>query len=245
MSRLILQMQTSIDGFVSSTRPDSPWLMWNWGSEWPWDRALRSSFNEVFEGAAGILLSPKMAREGYVDHWMRLGEQNSADPDWRFARRIGELPIYVPSRQGRQELVGLEIRVLVGGLGANVRTALADARGDVVCFGGAGLGRALLGADLVDELQLFVNPGVAHEGERIFSAVPCAQRFSPVGSAVFDCGIVVNRWHRLPADSATASHLGHRHAIESYLHRREPPLHQPQLHQHRDHLPGPPTQGSS
>jgi dihydrofolate reductase len=135
-----------------------------------------------------------MAREGYIDHWTRLGQQDSTDPDWRFARRIGELPIYVPSRRGRPEIDRSGVRVLVGDLDANVKTALADADGDLVCFDGAGLGRALLGAGLVDELQLFVNPGVAGDGERIFTTAAVTDRFSPIGSDAFDCGMVVARW---------------------------------------------------
>jgi dihydrofolate reductase len=51
-----------------------------------------------------------------------------------------------------------------------------------------------LAAGLVDELQLVVNPGVAAEGERIFPAALPAQRFEPIASTTFECGVVLTRW---------------------------------------------------
>jgi hypothetical protein len=35
VSALILQMQSSIDGYVESTVPGSLWQQWSWGSDWP------------------------------------------------------------------------------------------------------------------------------------------------------------------------------------------------------------------
>jgi hypothetical protein len=69
MSRLIVQMQISIDGFVSSSIPGSTWQLWDWGPNWTWSADVSVHFNALFEGVRGILLSrPKLA-EGYLDHW--------------------------------------------------------------------------------------------------------------------------------------------------------------------------------
>ena len=196
MSRLVLQMQSSIDGFVSSTVPGSRWQLWDWGPEWTWSLDLRRAFNAVFADAAAILLSPMMLREGYLDHWTRMGEEHRDDPDWAFARRIAELPVFVPSREPRDLPDHPHVRAVPGPLAETVPVVRDQADGDVLCFGGAGLGAALVEADLVDELQLFVNPGLAGEGERIFSPAVADRRLRPLGAEAYECGVVVTRWAR-------------------------------------------------
>ena len=63
--------------------------------------------------------------------------------------------------------------------------------GCLLCFGGAGFARALLQGNLVDELQLFVNPGVAGAGTQIFDATQARTRFRAIDAAAYTCGIVV------------------------------------------------------
>ena len=55
--RLIVQMQTSVDGVVSADDPELDWQLWNWGEAWPWDDALKAEddivsgkpFDKVFD----------------------------------------------------------------------------------------------------------------------------------------------------------------------------------------------------
>lgn len=194
MSRLVLQMQMSIDGFVSSTVPGSRWQLWDWGPEWTWSSDLREFFNGVFAGAGGILLSSMMLREGYLNHWATIGDVHSDDSDWAFTRRISELPIFVPSRAPRGLPPHPHVHPLSGPLDASVASTLQTVDGDVLCFGGAGLARSLIDAGLVDEIQLFTNPGVAGDGERIFSTAVAGRRLSPIQARTFECGVAVTRW---------------------------------------------------
>lgn len=194
MSRLVLQMQTSVDGFVSSTVPGSRWQVWDWGPQWTWSPDLREFFNGVFAQASGILLSSMMLREGYLDHWTGMGESHAGDPDWAFARRIAELPVFVPSRVPRELPEHPHVRPLPGPLETSVASALQAVDGDVLCFGGAGLASSLLDAGLVDEIQLFTNPGIAGDGERIFTPAVADRRLSPIGARSFGCGVVVTQW---------------------------------------------------
>jgi hypothetical protein len=92
MSSLIVQMQTSIDGFVDSHVPGSRWQLWDWGPNWTWTADARAQFNALFASAAGILLSRPMASEGYLAHWRRTAEHYPNDPDYEFAARIGRMP---------------------------------------------------------------------------------------------------------------------------------------------------------
>lgn len=65
--------------------------------------------------------------------------------------------------------------------------------GNIITFGGIGFASSLLSNDLVDELQLFVNPFLLGNGITIFNGDQ-RQALSLIQSSVYDCGMVVNRY---------------------------------------------------
>jgi dihydrofolate reductase len=207
VSPLIVQMQTSIDGFVSSDVPGSRWQLWNWGPNWPWTPDARARFNAVFASAAGILLSRPMAVEGYLDHWRRTAEQHPGDPDYEFAARIGRLPKFVATQREIADHWPATT-VITGSLTDAVQQAKHAVDGDLVCFGGAGFVAALLEYRLIDELQLYTNPGIAGHGARIFGDAFAAERFTLLEAAPTDCGLLISRWkparQQQPGDADTS-----------------------------------------
>jgi dihydrofolate reductase len=192
MSRLTLQMQASRDGFVDGTA-GVPWALWDWGPDWTWSQDLRDEFNNTFDRVSGILLSRPMMEGGYLDHWTSIAEQKANDPDFRFARRVVELPKLIVT--GSKYAAADEgVEVVPTPLEAAVRKAGEIAGGDLICFGGVSFATALLAAGLVDDLQLYVNPGDAVDGLKIVDSIS-----SPTGGVLLDetayaCGIVVRRW---------------------------------------------------
>jgi dihydrofolate reductase len=191
-------MQVSIDGYVASAVPESQWQLWDWGPRWPWTPDLRAHFNDRLAAAAGIVLSRPMVNEGYLAHWSRTADQFPDDPDYAFARRIRSVPKYVLSVAGTPEAEWRDTTVLNGPLADTLERAKQEAGGDLFCFGGATFAKALLQHDLVDELELFTNPGVAGSGTAIFDASMIHHRYRGVASAVYACGIVVTRWASSP-----------------------------------------------
>jgi dihydrofolate reductase len=194
VSGLILQMQTSIDGYVESSVPGSRWQQWNWGSDWPWTPDLRGYFNSVVANAGGIVLSRPMINQGYLSHWRQTADQHPGDPDYDFARRITRLPKYVLSRSRRPVDTWPNTAVLSGDFAQTVGQAHQLAGGDLICFGGAGFAKALLQRNLVDELQLFINPGIAGAGTQIFDETLASTRFHAIDAATYACGMIVTRW---------------------------------------------------
>jgi hypothetical protein len=193
MSRLIVQMQISIDGFVSSSIPGSTWQLWDWGPNWTWSADVSVHFNALFEGVRGILLSrPKLA-EGYLDHWYRVADQHPDDANYRFVPRVRELPKFVVT-QHSVDASWANTTVVSTPLADGVLQAKTAAKSDVVCFGGAGFVNALLRHDLVDELQLYVNPGVAGEGSRIFDRTMATEKYQLANAIPTTCGILIGCW---------------------------------------------------
>lgn len=191
MSTLVLQMQTSIDGYVDSSL-DATWGLWDWGPVSPWSADLMGTFNELLAGISGVLLSRPMAH-GYADHWEGIAEQRAGDPDFGFARRVTDVPKFVVTSEAYQH-PRPDHQVIAGPFVDGVREALSRAGGQVICFGGASFAAALLRSGLVDELQLFVNPGLAGAGARIFDSSLAGAGWELLDARGYECGIAVLRW---------------------------------------------------
>lgn len=191
MRKLILQMQMSVDGFVGAAGNEH-WQLWEWGDNCPWDDELKQDFNAVFAGIDTILLSRKMAEEGYLSHWGNAAKNYPRDPFYAFAQRIVDARKVVltdklaASRWERTTLAS-------GDLPREVKALKAEGAGDMAVFGGAGFASALIAAGLVDEFQLFINPAALGDGERIFDQGGFRQ-LRLVGSKAYACGMVVNRY---------------------------------------------------
>ncbi|MBZ9703125.1 MULTISPECIES: dihydrofolate reductase family protein [unclassified Mesorhizobium] len=191
MKKLILQMQMSVDGFVGAAG-DHRWQLWEWGDDSAWDEELKRDFNAVFAGIDTILLSRKMAEEGYLAHWGNAAKRYPRDPFYAFAQRIVEARKVVPSdrlKASRWE----GTTVVSGDLPREVDLLKRGEGGDIAVFGGAGFASALIAARLVDEFQLFINPAVLGAGRRIFDQGGFG-RLRLLGSKAYASGMVVSRY---------------------------------------------------
>ncbi|RWA69716.1 MAG: deaminase [Mesorhizobium sp.] len=191
MKKLILQMQMSVDGFVGAAE-DHRWQLWGWGDDSGWDDELKQDFNAVFETVDTILLSRKMAEEGYLNHWSNAARKFPKDRFYAFAQRIVEARKVVLSdrlKASRWERTG----VASGDLPREVNALKAGEGSSIAVFGGAGFASALIAAGLVDEFQLFINPAVLGSGRRIFDQGGFA-RLKLLGSKAYACGMVVSRY---------------------------------------------------
>jgi dihydrofolate reductase len=189
MKHLILQMQMSVDGFVSAADSTLSWELWDWGPHCPWDEALKRHFNETLAQVDTILLSSSMAK-GYIGHWTQMAKQRAGDPDYAFAQRI----VAAQKRVISQSLAAINHpRASIGrGSLLDEVTALKQQTGsDIICFGGVSFAAGLLDAGVVDELQLYVNPYAVGDGRSIFSQ---ARPLQCIDATAYPCGIVVQRY---------------------------------------------------
>ena len=191
MKKLILQMQMSVDGFVGA-EDDHRWQLWEWGDDSAWDDELKQDFNAVFENIDTILLSRKMAEEGYLNHWGKAATKFPKDRFYAFAQRIVEAQKLVLS--DRLKATRWErTTIATGDLPREVTRLRAGEGGNIAVFGGAGFASALIAAGLVDEFQLFINPAVLGAGRRIFGQGGFS-RLKLIGSKAYASGMVVSRY---------------------------------------------------
>jgi dihydrofolate reductase len=196
MRKLILQMQMSADGYFAAYEPVD-WQLWGWGERCNWDEALKMEFNTILASIDCILLSRKMAEEGYLDHWGAAAKRYPAEQFYAFAQRVTDVEKVIPTKQLKRSR--WERTSIAGGdLEDEVHKLKKRTGQDIIAFGGIGLASSLIAMNLVDELQLFINPFVLGDGASIFDA-DHPKSLKLLRSTAYACGMVVSCYQPRPA----------------------------------------------
>jgi dihydrofolate reductase len=157
MGKIVISTNVSLDGVVQD--PDGKegfrlggWFAESLGSDY--ERWAKIFFDEAL--ATDALLLGRRSDEWFAERWLE------RDDDW--ANRLNSLPKYVVSSTIEDARWSNSTVVKVDEV-AGLRRELD---GDIVVYASYQLARALIDADLVDEIRLFVFPIVVGAGERLF-----------------------------------------------------------------------------
>jgi dihydrofolate reductase len=174
MTRLILQMGISIDGYVAALDGSQPWL----GD--PEDDAAKQYKLDTVRGADAHL----MGRVTYL-------AMASAWPgsDSAYAAPMNDIPKVVFS-QTLREAGWAESRIADGPLEEEIARIKARDGGYVVAYGGAAFARALVRGGHVDEFRLTVQPAALGTGMPIFTELPGPIKLELVEARAFAGGPV-------------------------------------------------------
>jgi len=149
MRKLIESTLVSLDGVTES--PER-WASFD-------DEASELSMQELDNYDAFVM--GRVTYERFRDNWGAGGNP--------YIDRIGAMPKYVASRSLDDVTWNATL------LGPNIVTAIQDLKAqpgkDLIKYGTSRLDATLLGADLVDELRVWIMPVVVGSGQRIFEAV--------------------------------------------------------------------------
>ena len=191
MRKLKLLTQLSVDGYLADSSGKTDWMVWNWGPIWNWDKELQEWFTDLTMSIGCILLSRKMAEEGFISHWKKVMEKPD-DPQFPFARKIVSTPKVVFSRKLQKSdpiVLGWENATLAQGDTTEEINRLKGQKGnDIIVYGGASFVSHLIRNHLVDELILIVNPIALGSGMKIFHE---KTHLKPTGVHPFSCGVNV------------------------------------------------------
>ena len=182
MRKLKLQMQITVDGFVAGPQGQLDWMTWNM------DEKLIAFINHLTDTSDTILLGRKMT-EGFVKYWEGIVAQPSS-PEFEFAQKMVNMPKVVFSKTV-SKMDGKNVRVENGPLAEAVNQLKSQDGKDIVVYGGATFVASLIENNLIDELNLFVNPIAIADGLRIFHARTPLKLKDSTGYA---SGIVVNTY---------------------------------------------------
>ncbi len=180
MRKLKLQVQITADGFVAGPNGELDWMTWKW------DDPLTKFVNQLTDTSDTILLGRKMT-DGFIGHWEKVKPES---PEYAFAKKMVDTQKIVFSKTVKT-VNGNNVRVENGDLVAAIDKLKAGAGKDIIVYGGAGFVTSMINHDLIDELNLFINPATIGSGLRIFSG---RKNLKLLCSATYGCGIVVNTY---------------------------------------------------
>lgn len=182
MRKLKLQMQISIDGFVS-TGPDDEqhWVTWAW-------EEIRPEVLALFDTCDTILIGRKLAID-YIPYWADVFTRPD-DPMHEVAQRIVAAQKIVFSKT--LDRSAWENTIVAGGdLAAEVSKLKQQPGKDLIVYGGSSFVSALLKENLIDEYYFFVNPVALGQGDPIFGGLSGYRQLTLMNSIRYDSGIVL------------------------------------------------------
>ncbi|MBB6673666.1 dihydrofolate reductase family protein [Cohnella nanjingensis] len=194
MRKLLLQMQMSIDGYVVDMDGSMDWMVWSYGNDWAWDTKLRQYHTNLMASIDCVLLSRKMAVQGFNDHWATLA-QRSDNPQSHFAKSLTNAHKVVFTKTLTRSI--WNNNTLAKGELVDEILALKQVPGkNIIAFGGAGFASSLIKSGLVDEFHLIVNPVVLGEGLSPFKEINSSLNLNLVEAIPYSRGIVVLKYSK-------------------------------------------------
>jgi dihydrofolate reductase len=180
MSRLILKMSMSLDGYVARPDGSNDWIFPSYtpdATAWTVD---------TVRGASAHVMGSATYR-AMAAHW----PHNTSD----FAAPMNEIPKIVFSETMTTSEWG-DTRFLADDLTDGIAMLKEErAPGFLLAHGGARFARSLCRTGLIDEIRLLVHPVVLGDGERIF---PKPMDLKPVATTAFSGGAVAHVCRPLP-----------------------------------------------
>lgn len=189
MRKLILEAQMTIDGYFTDINGRNDWQVWNWGADWTWDDKLKKYFTGIMKSVDCILLSRKMAKEGFISHWKQAAE-DPKDPLFAYASKINETHKVVFTKT-LEKSEWDNVDLAKGDLADEVNRLKSGKGKDMIVYGGASFVSALIKERLIDEFLLFINPVAIGNGMNVFHQLDDRQSMQLVKATSYDCGIVV------------------------------------------------------
>jgi len=172
MSRLVLSMFLTLDGFVEA--PDGSMIRPDWSD----DLEQHWSAPNVAQGS--LLLYGRRAFEQNAPLWPAMEADPGNSSAFRaLARTMNALPKVVVSSTLTDP--GWNATVSRGPLAETVRRLKQSFDGDINAVGGVTLAAGLLAGDLVDEYRLLLMPRLQGAGHSLFK-----ESHSPIGLALHD-----------------------------------------------------------
>jgi dihydrofolate reductase len=178
--KLKLQVQMTVDGFVAGPEGQLDWMTRNL------DEGVIARIVQLTDTSDTILLGRGMTA-GFISYWEAVQPDS---PEYVFARRMVDTPKVVFSKT-LTRVEGKNVRVESGDQ-VQAITRLKQQQGkDIIVYGGATFVSALIDHDLIDELNIFVNPAAIGRGLRIFKD---RKALRLVGSQAYPSGVVINTY---------------------------------------------------
>jgi dihydrofolate reductase len=187
MRKLKLQVQMSVDGFISGPNGEMDWMTFNW------DDALKEYVTELTTPVDCIVLGRRLA-QGFIPHWAAVAA-NADDPEFEAGKKFTGTNKVVFTKTLERSMWE-NTTLAKGDLSEEIAKLKSEPGNDIIAYGGGTFVSALIKHGLIDELNLFVNPVALGAGMPIFRDLDSKQMFVLEMARAFSCGIVVIRYRK-------------------------------------------------
>ena len=175
-------MQMSVDGFVAGPEGQLDWMTWNL------DDRLNSFIHDLTDSIDTILLGRKMT-DAFNAHWEAIVNKPE-DKSQLIAKKMVDATKIVFSKS-QKTISGINTSITNENLSDAVNKLKTQTGKDIIVYGGAEFVSSLIKENLIDELNLFINPTAVGNGLRIFFD---RTKLQLVKSQPYECGVVVNTY---------------------------------------------------
>jgi dihydrofolate reductase len=185
MSKVILFVQITLDGFFEGPKKEIDWSMV--------DDELHTHVNEVL-GTMGGFLSGRVAYELMAGYWPTADADPASPPFVKeFAQIWREMPKVVYSKTLTS--AGWNTTIARDVVREDAEALKLHAKGDLI-VGGGNLGAAFMSQDLIDEYRIYVHPIRIGEGNRLFLPSKEKVPLRLIETRAFGNGVVLLRYER-------------------------------------------------
>jgi dihydrofolate reductase len=186
LRKLRLQMQMTTDGFVAGPDGQLDWM------EPEMDPQQLQLLSELTESMDTIIMGRKMTA-GFVSYWENVINNQPGSPEYPYAKIFVDTPKIVFSKT-TSSIDGKNVVVENGDLVQSVNRLKKQEGKDIIVYGGANFVSELIKNNLIDELNLFINPTVLGSGLRIF---PHRHKLKLTDSIFCNNGVLVNKYQQV------------------------------------------------
>ena len=140
--------------------------------------------NELTDSSDTLLLGRKMI---FVDYWENVKPDS---PEYLFAKKMVNISKIVFSKTIKS-VAGKNIVVENGDLVTEVNKLKGKEGKDILVYGGATFVSNLISENLIDELNIFINPTAIGSGLKFFKDIT---KLHLLKSTAYECGVIANTY---------------------------------------------------
>ncbi|MBK8501315.1 MAG: dihydrofolate reductase family protein [Saprospiraceae bacterium] len=182
MRKLKLQVQITVDGFITGTNGEMNWMVY------PWTKDLSKYVMGLTEPTDTIVLGKNLA-EGFIPHWA--STPDGEDP--KFVDKMNDAKKVVFTKT-LDKAIWKNTTLAKGDLTEEILKIKNETGKDIMVYGGSQFVSSLIKSNLIDEYYLFINPTAIGNGLPIFKEINQNLNLELVECKKFDCGIAIMKY---------------------------------------------------
>ena len=186
MRKLIVSMQTSLDGYIEGPNGDMSWFQREDPEQW-------KDVFEMLESVDLFLLGRVMFPE-YRDYWKQaLTNQNSPANHVAYAK-LAEKTKHVVFSSTLKDAEWKNTQIVNGNVVEEVKKLKQLPGKDIQVVGGAKLAATVIGAGLADEYRLTINPVILGGGKSFFRDQNSKHQLKLMNCKTLQSGVMIVRY---------------------------------------------------